>query len=685
MLKNKWLLIASLLLVASLVLAACAPQEVVVTVEVPGEDGEVVVVTATPAPDAEGGEDMAEGGEVAYEYKDAPYRVGVFSDITTVNYWAANGPDNTVWNSYVLPAKPAAFGLAEVTFQFVPALAVDYPEALAEEEIDGETYYTTTVTLREDYMWSDGTPVTANDWAFTADTVLKFGLISGNWASWYDANYLDHIEVVDDYTAKVVYSTKPGLARHEYGVLQAPILPAHFWADVAAEAGAPIDALGEEPSDEELAEARTAAQDNLFAVDASAEPNAGPFLFVQWEPGAFAESETNADYADTGSVITFYANGAYEEVNAAGESFVAYGDASGDVDLSYAVGPFVNSAIYSIYGTQDAAMLALKDGEIDFLLNPLGLQRGLLDQVVGDENLTVIENSVNGFRYLSFNVRRDPMSYTAFRQAVAILIDKEFVASTILQGVAFPLYTFVPEGNAAWYYGDVPKFGFNEDGTSMSREERINAAVALLQEAGFSWDGNVPSWDPDNNAAAQDPGALIMPDGQPVPELELLSPSPGYDPLRSTFAIWVETWMNEVGVPVTANLTGFNVIVQRVFVEQDFDMQILGWSLSIFPDYLYDFFSEEQAGLDGNNAGGWVNAEFEDLGTQLLSCEGIDACKEIADQMQIILSNEVPYVVLFDTGIIEVYNSGNIAFPYTETLSGLQFGGHSASDNVAVR
>ncbi len=50
--NTKWLAIA-ILVVAGLVMTACAPgtpEQVIVTVEVPGEGGEVVVVTATPAP-----------------------------------------------------------------------------------------------------------------------------------------------------------------------------------------------------------------------------------------------------------------------------------------------------------------------------------------------------------------------------------------------------------------------------------------------------------------------------------------------------------------------------------------------------------------------------------------------------------------------------------------------------------
>ncbi|HJW83135.1 MAG TPA: ABC transporter substrate-binding protein, partial [Anaerolineae bacterium] len=420
-------------------------------------------------------------------------------------------------------------------------------------------------------------------------------------------------------------------------------------------------------------EAKAEALNVLFGHVPENEPVAGGYLFGKWETGAFAENTANPDYFFTGAQVTEYANGAYQESLPGVYEFSAYGDATGDKTIDYTVGPNASSAIYSIYGTQDAAVLALKNGEIDFLLNPLGLQRGLRAQVETEPGIRVIENPTNGFRYMSFNVRRQPMGDKAFRQAVATMINKEFVTRTVLQGVAFPLYSFIPEGNAFWYSDDVVKWGLKEDGTGMSSEERLNAAVAILEAAGYSWEGDVkPVWDPDNRQVTRG-GALIMPDGTPVPEVELLAPSAGYDPLRSTFAIWIEQWMNDLGVPATANLTGFNIIVQKTFTEQDFDMYILGWSLTIFPDYVRDFFHSERAGLDDNNAGGYSNPEFDELSDNIKTCDNFDDCKAIADQIQTILSDELPYIVLFDTGIVETFRSDAVEYPYTETLSGLQF------------
>ncbi len=711
--SKKLMLVFGALVIASMILAACGGQPVVETVivtevvEVAGTP-EVVekVITATPAAEVEAPPAEAEGpilaeeglipcnpipemafssggpqmvslrsssqaADVAQAQPARPvlapnqqagdvFKVGVFEDVTTTNYWAGNGPDNTVWNAYMYSYRLLMYDLSEKYFTLVPyAAAVATPDPLVEE---GE-FWVTEIPIREDITWSDGEPFTAEDVAFTANTVLELGLISGNWQQWYDANFLDHLEAVDDNTVKYFYHTKPGLGRHEYGALQGPILAEHYWAPFVEEAMAPINELAADASEEDVLAAQAAAHDILFAVVPDGEPLAGAYLLERWEPGAFIENSTNPDYFQSGLVIEQWPNGAYSDSEG-----LEVGTPEGEVETTIEVGPNVGSTIFTVYGSQDAAILALKEGEVDFVLNPLGLQRGLADQIRTDPNLTVIENSVNGFRYLSFNNRRRPMNDCAFRQAVAVLIDKEFVTQTILQGQAFPFYSFVAEGNTAWYNPDIVKLG-----EGLTREERTNLAVAILEQAGYTWEGDVkPTWDEENRQVTQ-AGRLLMPDGTPVPPLNMPAPSPGYDPLRSTFAIWIETWLNEFGIPLTAQLAGFNVIVPIIFTEQDFDMYILGWSLDIFPTSLLDFFSEEQAAQDGNNAGGYINPEFEASASALLTCETLEACQEEAFKAQAILSEELPYVVLFDTGIIEAYRSASVEFPYTETLSGLQY------------
>ena len=711
--RSKRLMYFSLVIILSMALASCTlrAQDVVKTVivtevveVVAGTVVEVRVITATPAPEIDEKEEVAAGPipanglipcqplpEAAFtglergDLGDASdsniissvleptfvpnaelqqggsvYRVGVFEDVTTLNFWGANGPNNTLSNSYMLPQRLALYSLSDKYFTFIPEVAVDLPESLSPE---GD-FFVVKIPVREDVVWSDGEPLTAEDIAFTANAVLDLGLISGNFEGWYDANFLDHIEAVDDYTVKIYYHTNPGLAHHEYGTLQAPILAEHYWAPIVAEAMAPIEALGEHPSQEELLTAQTDAHYILFSQQVEGEPTAGGFTLAKWEQGAFLESVKNPDYLNTGLLVQHWANGAYKD-----SAGIEAGPApEGDVETEYTVGPHADSVVYTIFGSQDAAILAMQKGEVDYVLNSLGLHRGLSDIVKGDPNLTAIENPTNSIRYLSFNNRRRPMNDCAFRQAVAVLIDKEFVIEKVLQGAAFPLYTFIPESNKAWYFGDVPKLG-----KGFTRAERVNLAVEILEQSGFYWENDQkPAYSPDN-LRVEGAGRLMMPDGIPVPPLKLLAPSPDYDPLRSTFAFWIESWLDEMGIPVMTELASIKVLTPLIFTEHDFDMYILGWSLDIFPDHLWHYFAEEQAVPNGNNAGGYINPEFETLSSQILTCDDVTRCKEVADKSQIMLSTESPYVMLFSTEIVEAFRRDSLEFPFVEALGGIQY------------
>ena len=659
---NGWLAFFGLMLALSLLLGCTREvvKEVIVT-PVPGptatsqpEAAAVPVETSAVASESEtenkgaaatsAGSSGAEAGKV--------YRIGIAADLTTSNHWAYLGPDGTVWNGYVLGgSKPALYEYSAQRYDWVPSLAADFPSPLEEEVVDGETFWTTEMELIEGVKWSDGNDVTAEDFVFTAHTAIELQL-TGNWPSIVDPEYFDHAEANGPYGLKVYFKQKPGLARWQFGLAFMPIFSKAYWEPVVADAIQAADT--------------TEQQKALYAHVPQGEPSAGGFIFDQWERGAFAEKDRNPDYSFSGTEVALYANGAYSTSTTGLNEFSAYGEPGGETVLQYVEGPYAASTIYSIYGSQDAAVLALKKGDIDFMLNPLGLSKGLQEQLTGEDGLTTLENASDGLRYLGFNFRKAPMDNRAFRQAVATLIDKEFLVDTVLQGVAIPIYTMVPEGNGAWYNPDVPLIG-----KGLTRQERIGRAVELLKEAGFTWETE-PRVSEDGNFVEQQGEGLKMPNGEPVPAMEVLAPSPGYDPLRSTFAIWIERWLSEVGIPLRANLTGFNVIVDKVFNQQDFDMWILGWGLSAFPDYLEAFFHSRHSDLEEHNPGGYSNPEFDRLADELLAETDLEAARQQVFEMQAFLAEDLPYVVLFDTPIVETYRSERIEFPYTETWGGLQ-------------
>ena len=684
MLRKRFMSVFGPLLVLCLLIAACSTPAEDAAQETDDPAADPAAEEAAPdAPPEEEGTEEEVPAEEGTEEEAAPegsggdtYRVGIFSDLTTTNYWNYIGPDSTVWNAYFqLPQRITLANLSDVDYQLYPWSIQELPTRPMEQE--GE-FWVSEVTLREGITWSDGTPFTANDVAFTFNTAIDLRL-PGNWTSNVDPEFYDRVEAVDDRTVKFYFIQEPGLAVYEYGALQTGIMSEAYWSTVVEDATGAVGGIGEEPAEDASEEEKTAYQESLtealnvlFQHEPDGEPMAGAFTFGRWETGAFAENSANDGYFETGATETLYEDGSYTLTAADGSEFTV-GEASSAPKAEFTVGPNAASVIYTLYSDQNAAILALQDGEIDFMLNSLGLERGLQQQLEGSEGVEIIENKTNGFRYMSFNTRKAPMDDVAFRQAVAILIDKEFVSGSVLQGAAIPLYTFVPEGNAFWYTDDVPKLGLNEDGTTLTREERVAEATRVLTEAGYSWEGGEePTYNAENDQV-EISGPLLLPSGDPVPEMNLLAPAASYDPLRSTFATWIEQYLTEFGIPVTAELTGFNVIVERVFEQQDFDMYMLGWSLTIFPDFLRDFFHSDRAVPGDNNAGAYSNPEFDELSDQIKTCTDLSECQEISVQLQQVLAEEVPYVLLFDTGIVEAYRSDVLEYPYTETLGGLQF------------
>jgi peptide/nickel transport system substrate-binding protein len=676
-------LLLALLVAGALVLAACsnapAPPPAEPTTAAPDAPTAVAGTEPTAAAEPAPAEPTA-AGEPASEaaVSDLPYRVGIFEDITNTNVWNTIGPGATAWNFYVnLPQYGTLYTTFPTNLALVPAIAAGMPERPLKQE--GELFYAD-VKLKPGVSWSDGTPLTAEDIAFTASTAMELQ-IPGNWSSNYDPTFLDRVEAVDPQTVRFYYKEDPGLAIHEYGTLQGSIAPRHYWQPVVDEAtqaleGATAPAEGASEADVAAYEEKLEAARQVllnFSPDAS-QPTLGGFTLGRWEKGAFVENVPNPAYYAQGATITTYADGSYTEVQQGQNAYEEIvGELNSPPTLEYTEGPLTAGTIFNLYTDQNAALLALQNGEIDFLLNPSGLQKGLRAQVDGQEGITVIDNPSNGFRFLGFNFQRAPMNDRAFRQAVAVLIDKEYIANTLLQGVAFPMYSFIPEGNSFWYSDNITKFGLKDDGTPMTRAERVDEAVRILEEAGYSWEGGQkPAWDQSITGVTPG-GRLIMPDGAPVPDLTLIGPNAGYDPLRATFAIHVEQWLNEVGVPLRAELIGFNVVQERTNAEEkDWDMFILGWGLTPFPDHIYRFFSEEQAVPGGQNDGYYVNPEFEEIASRITTCKSFDECKQIADETQQFLAEDLPYVVLFTTTITEPYRSDTIEFPFTTMLDGLQ-------------
>ena len=247
----------------------------------------------------------------------------------------------------------------------MPSMAADIEPPLG--AADGDNWVID-VAVKDGLKWSDGSAMNANDVAFTVDSVMGLGM-GGNFLASYplaaeddpetvdddeSAEGLISVEALDDLTLRFTWSSQPGLAQWQFGAAQGPVFSQAFW-------GPHVDAAGEAA--------------DLYAVSGEGALSGGPMVYDTREPGAFARSTANIYDLDTGVESIVYEGGGIALIN--GEVTIEIGELTGDVIAQWVSGPYASDSIYSVYETQDAAVLALRDGEVDFLLNPLGLQRGL--------------------------------------------------------------------------------------------------------------------------------------------------------------------------------------------------------------------------------------------------------------------------------------------------------------------
>ena len=147
-------LMMSLALVVVLTLATACTKEVEVIKEVPVEkivEKEIIKEVIVEKP-FEPGEATVVKAETKATETSGPkiYKLGIFEDLTTTNYWSYLGPDTTIWNSYVLAGgKPGLYSLSDQRFDWIPSAASDFPTPVVEETVGGETLWTTEVALKK--------------------------------------------------------------------------------------------------------------------------------------------------------------------------------------------------------------------------------------------------------------------------------------------------------------------------------------------------------------------------------------------------------------------------------------------------------------------------------------------------------------------------------------------------------
>lgn len=294
--------------------------------------------------------------------------------------------------------------------------------------------------------------------------------------------------------------------------------------------------------------------------------------------------------------------------------------------------PVVETIIFPIIEDTTALYTALQAGEIDAISSSISPE--LVSQFESNSNLEVIRGPGYSTTLFQLNAEKYPMTEKAFRQAIAYAIDSKYLVDTVLLG-----------------YGELGSLGFIHPSSpfynnQLSFTPDIEKAKQILEDSGFK--------DTDGDGFRED---------QQGNKLELTTLVYSSNPIRIRTAELITDWLNNAGLNVKVKAMDATTVDSLVWPDfdvskgRDFDLAIWGWSstMQLFPDRMVELFHSDTS-VGSVNIGGYKNAEFDQLAESLRNTLDNEERKQIINEMQAFIADEVPITTLYYQEIVNAYN-----------------------------
>ena len=306
------------------------------------------------------------------------------------------------------------------------------------------------VTLRDNLEWHDGEPLTSDDVVFTyrflrdtsmtdEDPVIPSPRYRGR------SSLFDVIEAVDDSIIRIQFiETSRDLAER---ILTLPILPWHIWeehTDFTEVIGIPVSDVTTD----------ALVIDNVDAVGS----------------GVYKLEDIDAD----NEVVLSLFN----------DHFIF--DLEAEEEPAASAFPLIEEITFDIRPSVTNILNSITEGALDGSLSTVG-KHNITDM---DEHDNIATQSITTSRlyHIGFNLRNAPFTHHGLRDAIAQLVDREYIRTEIFQGSGRPTVSpvfdesLVPDSLVD--DEDFGSFFIGESGSGTVEEE---AARSLFRDVGFQY------------------------------------------------------------------------------------------------------------------------------------------------------------------------------------------------------
>lgn len=262
----------------------------------------------------------------------------------------------------------------------------------------------------------------------------------------------------------------------------------------------------------------------------------------------------------------------------------------------------IDSLVWVPYKSSDAAVQALKTGEVDLVD---GLTIAQFDSLDGVDGITTISAKGNSFSALAINPGAkdidgndlgdgNPVLHdTVVRQAIVRAIDNETLRAKILQGLGDPGTGTVPPRYPAFHWNVAPE--------DLPLAYDPAEANRMLDEAGYE---------------RGEDGVRLDKSGNPI-DLRIMGRSSSSNSQQA--ADFIGPWLEEIGIKTTVSMLS-DAQVNDESVLGRYDMYFTGWGMGPDPDFMMSInLCSSRPNADGSGAtseSNWCDPAFDELYAQ---------------------------------------------------------------------
>lgn len=287
-----------------------------------------------------------------------------------------------------------------------------------------------TFHLREGLKWSDGSPLTANDFVYSWKRVADPAT-----AAPYGYDLLNYIVGYEEAEAGDVDALAVSAPDDNTFVVELKSPCIYFDKICAFAVLVPVQ------------QATIEANGDAWTIDPATYITSGPYYMTEFTDGSQIVFQKNENYWDA-EHVTF------------------------------------DTIVWHLIEDSNAAYSAYQNGDL-MMIKDVPTEE--IPSLEGNEEFFV--EPIMGTYYVSFNTQRAPFDDARVREALSLAIDRDYVAGTIMQGTYSPATNFVGPGVSDAAEGssfeDVTKETYGDHFDVTNYEADLEKAKALLAEAGY--------------------------------------------------------------------------------------------------------------------------------------------------------------------------------------------------------